>query len=97
MIRVSYQSARFIFVVTVHRWRNAQPSNQNTRHQRQQYGGYKAGTDGTGYTLSQTYAPPGSEYVSQYQDQIDQWTDKVTNQNPRLRSHVGIWLHKTGV
>ena len=49
---------------------------------RQQYGGYKAGTDGTGYTLSQTYAPPGSEYVSQYQDKIDQWTDKVTNQNP---------------
>lgn len=57
-----------------------QKANDEAERIRQQYGGYKAGTDGTGYTLSQTYAPPASEYVSQYQDKIDQWTDKLTNQ-----------------
>ena len=59
-----------------------QKANNAANLIRQQYGGYSGGVDGSGYTLSQTYAPPASEYVSQYQDKIDQWTDKVTNQSP---------------
>ena len=59
-----------------------QKANNAANLIRQQYGGYSGGTDGTGFTLSQTYAPPASEYVSQYQDKINDWTDKLTNRGP---------------
>ena len=59
-----------------------QKANDEANRIRQQYGGYSGGTDGTGYTLTQTYAPPASEYVSQYQDDIDNWTEKLTNYSP---------------
>ena len=59
-----------------------QKANDEANRIRQQYGGYTAGGEGTGYTLSQTYAPPASEYVSQYQDDIDSWTEKLTNYSP---------------
>ena len=64
-------------------------ANDEANRIRQQYGGYTGGEDGSGYTLSQTYAPPASEYVSKNQEKIDDWTDKLTDREPHKGQYQG--------
>ena len=59
-----------------------QKANDEANRIRQQYGGYTGGKDGTGFTLTQTYAPPGSEYESKHQEKIDDYTQKLTDRKP---------------
>ena len=64
-------------------------ANDEANRIRQQYGGYTGGEDGTSYTLTQTYAPPASEYVNKNQEKIDEWTDKLTNREPYKGQYQG--------
>lgn len=52
-------------------------ANQAAEQIRQKYGGYTAGVDGTGFTLSDKYAPQPTPYTSQYQDRMDTLLDQV--------------------
>lgn len=57
-------------------------ANHAAEQIRQKYGGYTAGSDGTGFTLSDKYAPQPTPYVSQYQGRIDALLDQVMNREP---------------
>ena len=54
-------------------------ANHAAEQIRQKYGGYTAGTDGTGFTLSDKYAPQPTPYTSQYMDQINGMLDQIMN------------------
>lgn len=54
-------------------------ANQGAEAIRSRYGNYSGGGDGSGYILSDKYAPQYTQYTSQYKDQIDSLLHQLMN------------------
>ena len=57
-------------------------ANRSAEQIRQRYGGYSAGKDGSGFTLTDKYAPPAQEYTSPYGGAIDDLLDEIMGREP---------------
>lgn len=57
-------------------------ANRSAEDIRQKYGGYSGGADGSGFTLSDRYAPPVEDYTSGYADRIDDLLDELMDREP---------------
>lgn len=57
-------------------------ANRAAEQIRQKYGGYSGGKDGSGFTLSDKYAPPVENYASSYGGAIDDLLEEIMGREP---------------